>query len=139
MKLRFDVGWYQPNNITSWLDSTLCQRLLTESVWYHSLPLSILHQYESVRKKTLKPRQISLAKICTTLFSIPRNALSDSRHKHEGKCVPVWVTKNDIVWQAAIAHHAYYCTAAFWSEGKLANEYTWPFTANISWTHVWWG
>lgn len=34
-------------------------------------------------KKTLMPRQISLAKICTILFSIPRNALSDSRHKHK--------------------------------------------------------
>jgi len=48
-------------------------------------------------KKTLKPRQISLAKICTILFSIPRNALSDSRHKQKSKCVPVWVTKNDSV------------------------------------------
>jgi hypothetical protein len=94
-------------------------------------------------KKTLKPRQISLAKICTILFSIPRKALSDSRHKQKSKCVPVWVTKNDTVWRAAIAHHAYWCTTAFWSEGKLTNEYTWPyippFTANISWTHVWWG
>jgi hypothetical protein len=125
----------------------LGERLWTQSIRSFFTIAYFTPIWRSVRKKPLNLGQISLVKIFTIqtscywckpkpchiqflrrskgiLFSIPRHAPSDSRCKHKSKSIPVWVTKNDTQWQAAIAHRVYVPATALLSEGKLANEYT---------------